>query len=223
MIPNPYPGLFVVFDGLDGCGKTVKLESLAEKLYGHLPNRKNIVPVKEPGKDRFWGAKIYEDLVKPNGQNKINPYGFQTWYACDSKENLVENIIPALRRGEVVLADRYRTSMVFGAATPDDIPRFIELNQSIIGEHFIWPDLIFIFDISVNTALERLGSKSVVLDEHERSEVLVRVRKNYLALPRFVPNCVVINSEGDLEEVYKEVERVATEAINRKFLTRDRQ
>jgi thymidylate kinase len=221
MIPNPYPGLFVVFEGCDGGGKStiremvgaailrdlaVKLRSIG--LSGNIIslnttrrlNTQDIVLVKEPGKDRPIGAKIYEELFKPNGLHKTDPVGFQSWYALDSMQNLRENIIPALKASRIVLADRFRHSLVLSAKNREDIERLMTTNQMIIGEYFIWPDVTFILEVDAKKAIERLRRKGVALDEFENEDHINRTIGMYRLLGDVYKNKNIVyidNSEDD--------------------------
>ncbi len=224
MIPNPFPGCFIAFEGIDGCGKSRQFEKVANFFrddYEKAPPQifKSIVVqgTKEPGKERFWGAEIYKDLYRADGLHATNPFGFQAWYACDSKENLREVIIPALRCGCIVLTDRFRPSMVYGARTFSEIPALMLLNQAIIGEDFIWPDVIFIFDVTIETATKRLAQSGKLLDGHENRKVfLEQVRDNYLNFGTTYPNCHIINGERSPEEIFDEILSVAIEAVKSK-------
>ena len=204
MIPNPYTGVFIVFEGIDGCGKTKQLE-LTQKW---LCPKWTFASVKEPGKDRPFGARIYQDLRRPNGLHKTDPLGFQTWFACDSKENLQRNINPRLNARCIILADRFRPSMVYGVNNTGDLEKLMTMNKQIIGEDFIWPDIIFIFDVFAETAIKRLKEKGRDLDEFEQRKFLERVRVNYLLFARIYPNCHIINAEGPPEKVFEEVKKI---------------
>lgn len=215
MIPNlPSWGKFIVFEGIDGCGKTTQLL----RTYHYLHDRK--LPVrktKEPNKSGIWGAQIDEELAQPDGLHKTDPFGFQTWYACDSKENLREAVIPALRARCVVLSDRFRPSMVYGAKDASEILALMLSNQIIIGEDFIWPDVILIFDVSVETAIKRLEQKDRTLDEHENKKALLeQVRANYLAFAKMYPNCHIIDGEKTPEEIFNEILPIITKVIKPK-------
>ncbi len=224
MIPNPFPGCFIAFEGIDGCGKSeqfkmmvVYLRTIFEKEMKKIGKCFVVKETKEPGKERFWGAEIYRDLHKTDGLHKTNPFGFQAWYARDSKENLRKNIIPSLECGCTVLADRFRPSMVYGARFSYETMALMLLNQAIIGEDFIWPDAIFIFDIAVKTAVERLKQKGRILDGHENEKTLLeRVRHNYLAFGATYPNCHVIDGGGSPEEVFNKILPIAIAAIKSK-------
>ena len=71
------------------------------------------------------------------------------------------------------------------------------MNQSIIGEHFIWPDIIFIIDVPPDVAIERLKQKGRALDGHEQIVTLSRTRQFYSDFASRYPNCRPIWHEGD--------------------------
>ena len=230
MIPNPFPGKFFAFEGIDGCGKTVQLQR-AETWLRQLKAtsfRGFVVKLrKEPGRERFWGSRIYAELAQPDGLHATNLYGFQAWYACDSKEHMQKETIKDLMVGNVVLSDRFRLSMVFGMPLLDTIDarietlkKLMELNQAILGEHFIWPDASFIFDVSVETAIVRLKRKFAEagksnFDEHEKADKLEVVRSNYLLFARQYPNCHIIDAEGTPEEVFEKVKIIIEPIVSR--------
>jgi len=98
--------------------------------------------------------------------------------------------------------------MCYGAKNKDDIRELMAINERIIGEDFIWPDTILIFDVSPETCIERLKQKGRKLDEHEKLEVLKRVRDNYLDFATMYRNCHVINGESYLEIIFESVKKI---------------
>lgn len=221
MIPNPWPGFHFVFEGIDGYGKTSQRNMTSEWLNKTLGDRNpiSIVLAKEPGRERYWGDKIYRDLENKDNRNalhKKNPFVFQTWFALDSRENHNETIIPALKEGQIVLSDRSRPSMVFGAQKKSDITSLIELNEAILGEFFILPDKVLVFDVSIKTALLRSRKKSQKLDGHENQSVLQRTRLNYRHFCRTFPNCIIIDAEGTPEQVFEQTQKVILETMGKR-------
>jgi len=222
VIPNPYPGSFFAFEGIDGSGKSTQFklatQDLEEKLHSHgyAGVGKKVVTTKEPRSERFWGAHIYDDLFRQGGLHSHNLFGFQTWFALDSRDNYREVIIPALTHGKIVLSDRSRASMVFGAQTPLQIPELMRMNMSIIGPDFIWPDAIFIFDIDPEKAVARCRSAERRLDGHENIETLSVVRENYIALARDYPNCHLVNAESTPAEIFEHVRGTIYSVIDSK-------
>jgi len=220
MIPNPYPGIFIVFEGIDGCGKTEQLERTFQWLSktgaeGKISPRSTI-KTKEPT-NSYFGKKIRQELSRPQGLYLTDLFGFQAWFACDSKEHLRRVIIPNLKaQRSIVLSDRFRPSMVYGDRFIGDLEKLMEMNRQIIGEDFIWPDVILIFDVSIPTAMERLKKKRKKFDEHERERLLKVVAIRYRTFAKTYPNCHLINAESTPEEVFEEVKKIILLAINKK-------
>lgn len=215
MTPNPWRGSFFVFDGIDGCGKSEQL-CLAKVWLKTIVRHQTIVSTKEPNKDGPWGKKIYEELKKAGGWHEKNPLLFQSWYAQDSLMNYRERIVPSLKSGLVVLSDRGRSSMVYGCGDENDLDRLMCLNAAILGEHFIWPDAFFIFDVGVETAMARLQQKNCKPDQHERRGVLLKVKSNFVAFADRYPNCHLINAERRPEAVFQEVQKIIAAVLKSK-------
>lgn len=226
MIPNPYDGIFISFEGSDGSGKSYFYGKIVKWL--RETRRGGVLEVKEPGKNRWWGKKIYEELHKPDGFHKTDPIGFQTWYARDSKENYKKNVIHALKHEKIVVADRSRLSGVcYGVirsgllekGSRESMLRLIQINEGIIGEYFIWPDLCLIFDADSELCLERLASKGNKLDAFETREKIVMVRANYRSFIELFPDsrAVLIDNNGrPEEEVFEDVKNHIQKLISQK-------
>ncbi len=213
MIPNPYPGTFIVFEGIDGCGKSKQKDLAFISLQGSNPEL-GFGLTKEPGKERFWGKRIYEDLFSgPDGLHQRDPETLQKWYACDSKEGLRNFIIPNLKEGRLVLCDRYRLSMCYGAQDPGHIVGLLGMNERILGEDFIWPDAALIFDLEIETAMNRLREKGRSLDGFETTKNLERVRRNYRHFANRYPNCHLIDANRPAEEISEDVIKIIQKII----------
>ncbi len=207
MILNPYPGLFVAVDGIDGSGKSTLTRMLVDwlrlEVFPTPPDSgvtgQAVLETKEPNKDGPFGKLIYADLAQEgSGLHARNPMRFQELFACDSLINSRDNVIPHLAKGGIVVSDRCRASMVYGAMTQEQIKDLMAMNQRIIGESFIWPDIVFIVDVPADVAMERLKrSHRDFLDGHEQFAVLDRTRNNFRYLAREYPNCVLIPDKGD--------------------------
>ena len=219
-IPNPFRGIFFAFEGMDGNGKTEQIKRTVAWLRQLTIGRRQpvVAEVKEPGRDRNVGATIYRDL-EGRGANfhTDNLSAFQKWYALDSRENMVKNILRRLEVGSIVIADRYRPSLVYGARGPEEIGDLVLINQIIMGEHFIWPDAILIFDVSEETAIERLKKKGRNLDGHEQRAVLERVRENYKFFAMTYANCCLIDGEGPPEQVFEEVRGIIGPIVEKRY------
>ena len=106
-IPETTPGLFVVFEGGDGVGKSTQVLELVTRLQ----NRR-IEPVltRQPGGTPI-GAKLRKLLLDP-GHPELTARTEALVYAADKAQHVEEVILPALVRGDVVVCDRYVDSMI---------------------------------------------------------------------------------------------------------------
>ncbi len=222
MIVHPFRGVFFAIEGVDGNGKSATANLFSERL--RTIHGMNVEIAKEPGKNRTYGKLIYEDLNTPGGMHATDPIGFQRWFACDSKQNVTDNIMRALSadRG-VVVADRYRHSMVHGATNgKEQFPKLMQLTAQIMGEHFFWPDLTFILDVSPETSMERLQKKGRKLDGYEVQDRLAWVRQNYLDFAWAYPaGTIVLSGEPSTEEIVREIEVSAVPVLRKKGFIKD--
>ena len=199
--PHGLPGAFLVFEGINGCGKSVQ----AVRMHNWLRSLKVAVSsTKEPTTD-FIGRQIRRALEESDLMNALGPSSLQSWYALDSLQHLQEKVIPALGRGEVVISDRYRPSLVHSALHEGDINLLTDLNVAILKENFILPDVTFIFDTTPEVAVGRLARKGGALDLQENAPEITRTRERYLQLARIWPNTRVIDAQKEEKEVFVEI------------------
>jgi dTMP kinase len=222
MIPNPYSGAFLVIEGIDGCGKSEQVERLSSWISDIKNNSLvKVTKTKEPDRNSTFGRKIYADLNNPNGLHVTDPIGFQRWYSCDSRMNLRRSVLPELRLGNIIISDRFRPSMVYGARNELEIEELMRINEAIIGEDFIWPDAVFILDVTVESAIQRLKQKSRKLDGHEKIVVLARVKELYKKFKVQYPNCYLIDAEGDIDKIALKVRKIVKYILFEKQLLRE--
>ena len=99
MKKNLYSGKFIVFEGLDGSGQSTQSKLLA----GFLKKKHyKVLLTKEPTPDSEAGKKIRKILDK---KLKVKPAAFQKLYAKDRKEHLGKEIVPALKKGKIVISE----------------------------------------------------------------------------------------------------------------------
>jgi len=187
----PVGGLYVAFEGIDGCGKTYHATRLVERLE---KEGYEVVYVKEP-----WIKEIKKFLY----EHKIDPDAEVYIFATDRIILQVEVVLPALEEGKIVISERsiYASLSYQGAMG--------------IPEEFIWainrsikvPDIVFLLDISAEEAMLRLKRERRRLTKYETLEFLRRVRERYLKIARKYKKSkfIVVDSTKDKEEVAKEI------------------
>ena len=118
-------GLFITFEGADGCGKTTQLEMLAEYLQS---KGYDIVITREPGA-KGLGEKIREILLNYDGEVSDRCESFL--FLADRAQHIDMIVNPAVEAGKIVLCDRHTDSSVayqgYGRQLPVERIKKIEL------------------------------------------------------------------------------------------------
>src|SRR5574344_2579874 len=144
-------GLFITFEGIDGCGKTTQLNLLAKYF---TDKGYEVIITREPGSVGL-GTKIREILLNYDGEVSANCEAFL--FLADRAQNIDVIVKPAVKRGAIVLCDRHTDSTIAyqGYGRCLDIKQLKELND--IATSSFKPDLTLVFDIDIETALSRVG------------------------------------------------------------------
>ena len=201
-------GLFITFEGADGCGKTTQMKLLAEYLKN---NGKNVVLTREPG-SKGLGEKVREILL--NYEGRVSDRCESFLFLADRAQNIDIIVNPAVDEGKIVLCDRHIDSTVAyqGYGRGLDIERINMLN--IIATNGRKPDLTFVFDIDVETSMKRVGKEkdrmeSAGIDFHNR------VRQGYLELAKQEPQRIkVLDATKSIEDIHKKVVEIFKNLIN---------
>lgn len=217
---NIYPGLFLVFEGIDFCGKSTQVIRMRNWLGAHLGIDK-VLETKEPTKSRF-GLQIRKILGDKDLFLATDPFDLQELFAKDGRLHMEGEIIPRLERGHVVCSDRWRTSMVYGVTRGNliELHMLMEMNELSLREYFVCPDKTFIFDISPEMAIERGKTSGRPFDQMEKLETLTAVDENYILLANEYPefNCVFIDARRSVEEIFVDVRKIVEESLRAKGL-----
>ncbi|MFC4811875.1 dTMP kinase [Paenibacillus sp. GCM10023250] len=144
-------GLFLTIEGGEGSGKTTLIDGLAKSLQGL---GKQVLFTREPG-----GIPIAEQIrgiVLDKGNTEMDARTEALLYAAARRQHLVEKVLPALNRGEIVICDRFIDSSLAyqGHARGLGIEEVRSINAFAIGEHM--PALTFWLDISPEAGLARI-------------------------------------------------------------------
>lgn len=200
-------GLFVTFEGADGCGKTTQMKLLKEYL---LCKGIDVVLTREPG-GRGLGEKVREILLNYDGAVSDRCESFL--FLADRAQNIDIIVNPAVESGKIVLCDRHIDSTVAyqGYGRGLDLERIKMLNS--IATNNRKPDLTFVFDIDVETSMQRVGKEKDRL-ESEGKEFHNRVRNGYLEIAKQEPERIkVIDASMSIEEIHEEVVNILEAAF----------
>lgn len=148
-------GLFISFEGLDGSGKTTQMRRLAKRLRarGHV-----VLETVEPGGTEI-GGKIRQVLLDAANQ-ELSPTAELLLYFASRAQNVDERIGPALRRGEIVLADRFTDSTLVYQGCGRGLGAETVLALDRVACRGLKPDLTLLLDIDVETSLARARARN---------------------------------------------------------------
>lgn len=203
-------GLFITFEGADGSGKTTQLNL----VKGFLEKEGyDVVVTREPGALEL-GQKIRNILLHYEGVVADRCEMFL--FLADRAQHVDTFIKPSIQDGKVVLCDRYIDSTVAyqGYGREQDIQLLKDLNN--IAVNSLKPDLTLLFDVSTETAQQRVGREkdrleSSGLDFHRR------VRNGYLELQKEEPNRIkLINANNSIENVYEQTKNTIINLLREK-------
>lgn len=186
----------IVFEGIDGSGKT----TLSRLLLSYLQEKKlKVVWLREPGNSK-WGREIRE---LANVRENIPIEKELEYFIQDRKWNVEKNILPALKENKIVILDRYYFSTAcYQGARGLDIEEIIERNLEFAPV----PDMTFIIDVDVDTALKRIrGNRHRQVRLFENRDFLQKVRQNYLKLRN--DHIYIIDGQPPLDDVFEEIRR----------------
>ena len=187
-------GFLIVFEGIDGTGKSTQCELLAKSLTErHMLN----IALAEPTRGT-WGTKIRRLLSE--GRQGISPQDELSWFVNDRKEDIELNIMPALQDNKVVLMDRYYFSTAAYQGALGLNPEQIRLENETFAPI---PDRVLIFLTSPETCLERIESTRDQKSAFEKLDYLRNVQEIFKSFTG--PNIRFIDSVGSVPEVHEKV------------------
>ncbi len=196
-------GKFIVFEGLDGAGKTSCIDALKKELS------EEILFVREPGGTEF-GERI-RTLVKSGPSDPLTQFFL---FMADRREHMKRVIIPALEKGTHVISDRFMGStyafQIIGGNMIEHEAFFWEVHEKIL-EGFV-PDHYFFVTISPEKARERMLRRKSMDHFEKDMEFQAKVREGYEQFFTKVPH-TNIDGGVELSIMQKEAVRLVKEAI----------
>jgi dTMP kinase len=191
-------GVFVVFEGGEGAGKSTQVDRLAEALRGQ---HHDVVVTREPGATDV-GARI-RGLVLDSG-DAPSPRAEALLYAADRAHHVATVVRPALTRGAVVISDRYVDSSLAyqGAGRTLPVQEISWLSSWATGG--LKPDLVVLLDVDPSVGLIRVDARGLGADrlESESRSFHERVRYAFLDLAAADPKrYLVLDAARPADEI----------------------
>jgi len=213
-------GLFITFEGLEGCGKTTQAKMLFDFL---IKQRIPSIYTKEPG-----GTKIGDKIRKILLDQKNDGMDYKTemlLFLASRAENVRLIILPALEEGKVVISDRFydSTTAYQGYGRGIDLKIIKHLNNLVVGKAI--PDLTFILDIDPYEGLKRSASfgnsREMRFEEEFINKKIIggklfleRVRHGYYQLSHEEKGRIkIVDANRSKEDIFEEIVEIVKRKI----------
>jgi len=193
-------GLFITFEGSEGCGKSTQIRRVAARLekLGH-----RIFVTREPcGTDVGESIRHLLQFSKSNGG--MVPEAELLLFSASRAQLVREKILPALAHGKIVLCDRFIDSTAVYQGIGRGLDRAFIARLNAFAAQGRMPDLTLVLDLDVKKGLARARKKT---KRHDRMEGQQRafyeaVRRGFRALAQKEPKRVkLIDSSGEIDDV----------------------
>ncbi len=215
-------GIFITFEGIEGCGKTTQI-----KLLGDYLRKKGytVYETREPG-GTFIGGQIRKILLNPENKEMDAVTELFLYEACRSqliKELRVmsDELGVKGKDKKIILCDRFTDSTLayqgYGRGFDKEI--IDELNK--IASDGIKPNLTFLLDLDVKTGLKRARERNINSRqsaegrfEEEALEFHQKVRDGYLKIASEEPERIkIVDANKRIEEIQREMVEIVKSVI----------
>jgi len=204
-------GVFVTFEGPEGCGKSTH----SKLVYDYLRKRSyNCIHTREPGGTKV-GEKIREVLLHSDGI-RISDLAELFLFEAARSQIVDEVIKPNLARKMIVICDRFSDATFSYQGYGGGIPINVIRDLDMAATRGLKPDLTILLDIDTVTGLGRAKVKGKDRMESKDTAYHTRVRLGYLKLAKSEPGRIkIIKVVGSIEETQSLVRREVDRVIQR--------
>ncbi|MCC6720980.1 MAG: dTMP kinase [Bacteroidia bacterium] len=195
-------GLFIVFEGIDGSGKSSQAKLLYQKL---LSKNYKVLLTSEPTDNEI--GKLIRKIL--NGNKKTDYLTIAALFVADRIEHLCNNEFGLKKlydEGFIIICDRYYLSNYAYNSMHVNIEWLIEANK--ICSEILKPDLNIFIDVKAEECMQRLKNNREAYELFEKTETLTTVRNNYFKIFEKLKNSEeveIVNGERKIEEIELEI------------------
>lgn len=201
----PERGVFIVFEGVDGAGKTTQSTGLATFLQR---NGVQAIRSKEPT-DGPWGMKIRHSAKNGRMSAEEEIHAFSE----DRRAHVRDLIEPSLAAGKTVILDRYFYSTIaYQSVAGFDHD---EITRRMTAE-FPIPDVVILLDVPADIGLSRVVGRDTQANKFESLSNLTQVREAFAQIAREHANVIKIDGTSDAESVRYETTKQLLDGVLKK-------
>jgi dTMP kinase len=208
-------GVLVTLEGIDGSGKTTAFQKIAQELNKTFPERHFVFTAEPtPGPAGKILRKVHlTERQSPNAKeiSDVRIMEEMLLFMADHANHLAELVIPSLRKGGVVISDRYSdsTAAYQGVTLRGVVPDPVKWIRELLRPWNVVPDLTLLFLLDSHIAAKRIMSRSLAdssIEKFEKEAFLREVDGNFKLLAKLEPGrFVVIDASREADAVAYDV------------------
>ena len=205
---------FIVFEGVEGCGKSFQ----SKKLYNRLKKKKiDTILTREPGgtkSSELIRNLILKDYFAKGKQEKFDKYTDTLLYLAARNEHVKNKIKPALLKKKVVICDRFTDStlayQVYGKKV--ELKFINNIHKKILSG--IKPDIVFVLIVSNKTSKSRLKKRKTKnrYDNFSQS-FYTKAQRSFIKISRNKKNYFILNSSSNNDDVEKKIFNIVSKNL----------
>jgi len=185
---------FIVFEGIEGSGKSLHSKSLIDQLK---KKRISYIYLREPGGTK--NAEMIRKIILNKNSNKLHKFTDTLLYLAARNENFINNIKPFYNK-RIIICDRFVDSTIayqhYGLGINKNLIKLI--NKNILNN--VKPDFTFLMKIDINESFKRLRKRSNLnrYDLFDKN-FYKKVQNGFIKLAKLQPRkYMIINSENSI-------------------------
>ena len=205
---------FIVFEGIEGCGKTYQ----SKKLFGNLLKRKiPVILTREPGgtiSAELIRNLILKDYFSKKNKEKFDKYTDTLLYLAARNEHVSNKIRPALIKKKIVICDRFIDSTYAYQVDGKKVKKkFIDnIHREIIKN--CKPDLIFLLKVNENVSRSRINKRKIK-NRYDKfsNNFYKKVQNSFLKRAKFNKKCLILDSSENNRILEKKILNIVLKRI----------
>ena len=206
---------FIVFEGIEGCGKSFQSKKLFKRLK---KNKIDAILTREPGgtkSSELIRNLILKDYFTKKSKDKFDKYTDTLLYLAARNEHLINKIKPALKKKKIIICDRFTDStlayQVYGKKV--DINFINNIHKKILGN--LKPNIVFVLKVSEKSSRERLKKRKTKnrYDNFSKS-FYSKAQKSFLKIAKNKKNYYVLESSSNDNALEIKIFNIVKKSLN---------
>lgn len=201
---------FIVFEGIEGTGKSFQIEKLRKNLR---KNKLNSIKTREPGGSK--SAEKIRKLIFAKNSNKLHKLTDFYLMLASRNEHIQNTILKAKKNNDIIISDRFTDSTYAYQVVGNNIDKRINyINKKYITNN-LKPDLTIILKSNLKIIFERLKKRKVINKfDKLTSKFYVKVQNSFLKIAKNKKDYIVIDSSKNNDDVENKIISIVLKKIN---------